>query len=154
MNKTRILLIISIAALISAVFWLDLTAYLTLDFFRQQQGILQAYVEQNFASAVAAYFLLYVAVTALNIPGAAIMTLAAGALFGLIAGTIIVSFASTIGATLAFLLSRFLLRDYVERRFGKIVERINAGIEKEGDGYTQEQIKEYDCWTMLLPEEY
>ena len=70
MNKTRVLVIILIIAAISAVFWLDLTAYLTLDFFRQQQDILQAYVEQNPGSAIAAYFLLYVAVTALNIPSA------------------------------------------------------------------------------------
>ncbi len=135
MNKTRILLVILLVAVISAVFWLDLTAYLTLDFFRKQQDILQAYVESNFGSAIAAYFLLYVAIAALNIPGATIMTLAAGALFGLLAGTVIVSFASTIGATLAFLLSRFLLRDYIERRFGKIVTRINTGIDKEGNYY-------------------
>jgi uncharacterized membrane protein YdjX (TVP38/TMEM64 family) len=135
MNKTRILLVILIVAVISAVFWLDLTAYLTLDFFRKQQDILQAYVESNFGSAIATYFLLYVAIAALNIPGATIMTLAAGALFGLLAGTVIVSFASTIGATLAFLLSRFLLRDYIERRFGKIVTRINTGIDKEGNYY-------------------
>jgi dihydrolipoamide dehydrogenase len=135
MNKTRVLLIVLVVVLISTVIWFDLTAYLTLDFFRAQQERLQDYVTQNFTVALAAYFLLYVAVTALNIPGAAVMTLAAGALFGLIAGTIIVSFASSIGATLAFLLSRFLLRDYVERRFEKVVERVNAGINKEGKYY-------------------
>jgi dihydrolipoamide dehydrogenase len=135
MNKTRILLIVLVVVLISTVFWFDLTAFLTLDFFRAQQERLQDYVTQNFTVALAAYFLLYVAVTALNIPGAAVMTLAAGALFGLIAGTIIVSFASSIGATLAFLLSRFLLRNYVERRFEKVVERVNAGINKEGKYY-------------------
>jgi dihydrolipoamide dehydrogenase len=135
MNRSRIILVIAVATSIAAVFWFDLTAYLTLDFFRQQQDNLQNYVEQNFTAAVAAYFMLYVVVAALNIPGAAVMTLAAGALFGLIAGTVIVSFASTIGATLAFLLSRFLLRDYVERRFGKTVARINTGIEKEGNYY-------------------
>ena len=74
-------------------------------------------------------------VTALNIPGAAVMTLIAGALFGLGTGTVVVSFASSIGATLAFLLSRFLLRNYVEKRFGKTAERINAGIDKDGAYY-------------------
>ncbi len=72
---------------------------------------------------IAAYFAIYVAVTALSLPGAAIMTLAGGALFGLLVGTLIVSFASSIGATLAFLVSRYILRDTVQRRFGSRLER-------------------------------
>ncbi len=135
MNRTRILLAVIIVAAIAAVFWFDLGQYLTLDFFHQQQDALQSRVDANLAGAIAAYFLLYISVAALNIPGAAVMTLVAGALFGLLVGTVVVSFASSIGATLAFLLSRFLLRDYVERRFGKIAARINAGIEKEGAYY-------------------
>jgi pyruvate/2-oxoglutarate dehydrogenase complex dihydrolipoamide dehydrogenase (E3) component/uncharacterized membrane protein YdjX (TVP38/TMEM64 family) len=75
---------------------------------------------------------LYIAVTALSLPGAAVMTLAGGALFGLWAGLLAVSFASTIGATLAFLAARFLLRGYVQNRFGDRLKRINEGIEKDG----------------------
>jgi len=135
MNKTRLLIVVLIVALIVAIVWLDVGQYLTLDFFRQQQDALQDYVGQHLIAAVGAFFLIYVLVTALNIPGAAVMTMVAGALFGLLPGTLIVSFASTIGATLAFALSRFLLRDYVERRFGNMTKRVNAGIEKEGAYY-------------------
>jgi uncharacterized membrane protein YdjX (TVP38/TMEM64 family) len=82
-----------------------------------------------------AFFVVYVAVTALSLPGAAIMTLAGGAVFGLLWGTVLVSFASSIGATLAFLASRFLLRDWVQARFGERLRAINAGVEKEGGFY-------------------
>jgi dihydrolipoamide dehydrogenase len=135
MNKARLLIVILIVVLIGAIFWLDLGQFLTLDFFREQQETLQNYVNQNLTAAIGIFFLLYVAVTALNIPGAAVMTMVGGALFGLLLGTFIVSFASSIGATLAFALSRFLLRDYVERRFSNIAKRVNAGIEKEGAYY-------------------
>jgi uncharacterized membrane protein YdjX (TVP38/TMEM64 family) len=85
--------------------------------------------------AIGGFFALYVLITALSIPGAAIMTLAAGAVFGLLMGTVIVSFASSLGATLAFLISRFLLRDYVERKFGPTAERLNRGVQTEGAYY-------------------
>jgi uncharacterized membrane protein YdjX (TVP38/TMEM64 family) len=81
------------------------------------------------------YFLIYVAVTALSIPGAAIMTLAGGALFGVLAGTLIVSFASTIGATLAFLASRYLFRDWVQTRFGDRLSGVNEGVARDGAFY-------------------
>ena len=87
------------------------------------------------AAAIAAFFAIYVGVTALSLPGAAIMTLAAGALFGLVTGTILVSFASTLGATLAFLASRFLFHDVVQRRFGSYLKKINEGVEKDGAFY-------------------
>ena len=135
MNKTKILLILLITAIIATGFWLDIGQYLTLAEFRERQDALQAFVDQHLVAAAAVYFLVYVTVAALNIPGALVMTLVAGALFGLLLGTIVVSFASTIGATLAFLLSRYLLRDYVERRFSRAAERINAGIRKEGAYY-------------------
>ncbi len=135
MNKTKILLIFLIIALIAGGAWLDIGQYLTLEEFRARQDSLQNLVDQNLVAAVLVYFLVYVTVAALNIPGAAVMTLVAGALFGLLLGTVVVSFASTIGATLAFLLSRFLLRDYVERRFSRAAKRINNGIKKEGAYY-------------------
>lgn len=135
MNRTRIILLLLIIALFAAGAWIDIGQYLTLEEFRARQDALQALVDQNLATAVLVYFLVYIAVAALNIPGAAVMTLVAGALFGLLVGTVVVSFASTIGATLAFLLSRYLLRDYVERRFSRAAERINNGIKREGAYY-------------------
>jgi uncharacterized membrane protein YdjX (TVP38/TMEM64 family) len=135
MNKTRLLVVLSLVVLGITIYWFDLGQYLTLDFFRSQQDRVQGFVAGQPMAAAAIFFALYVAVTAVNIPAATVMTLIAGALFGLIRGTAIVSFASTIGATLAFLLSRLLLRDYVERRFGTVVARANQGIAKDGAYY-------------------
>ena len=101
---------------------------------RNQASFDQHYAENPFLT-IAIFFAVYVAVTALSIPGAAIMTLAGGALFGLSTGLLIISFASTIGATLAFLFSRFLLRDYIQSKFSQQLESINKGIEKEGAFY-------------------
>ena len=118
-----------------AFFAFDLGRYLSLDYFRAQQAAIEAYVQHSPLRAGAVFFLIYVAVTGLSLPGAAIMTLVAGAVFGLLWGTLIVSFASSIGATLAFLVSRFLLRDWVQGRFGDKLSKINAGVEKEGAFY-------------------
>ncbi|MPM75767.1 hypothetical protein SDC9_122761 [bioreactor metagenome] len=81
------------------------------------------------------YFIIYVVATALSLPGAALLTLAGGAIFGLLWGTVIVSFASTLGATLAFLMSRFLLRDWVSQRFGQRLDAIDEGVKREGAFY-------------------
>jgi hypothetical protein len=89
----------------------------------------------NPLQTVAAFFVIYVATTGLSLPGAAILTLAAGAIFGLLLGTLIVSFASSIGATLAFLASRFVLRDAMQAKFGDKLKAINAGIDKDGAFY-------------------
>ena len=135
MNKTRLLVILGLVVLGVAAYWFDLGQYLTLDFFRAQQNRLLDFVADRPTAAGATFFTAYVTVAALNIPGATVMTLIAGALFGLTRGTVIVSFASTIGATLAFLLSRFLLRAYVERRFSTVADRVNQGIAKDGAYY-------------------
>ncbi len=135
MTKIRLLVAAIIAAIIAVIFTLGVDDYLTLATFRAQQAELQSFVAGNFAIAVAVFFFVYVTVTALSIPGAAVMTLIGGALFGLVAGTVIVSFASTLGATLAFTFARFLFRDTVERRFATTATRIAAGIEKDGAYY-------------------
>ena len=83
----------------------------------------------------AAYFAAYVAITGLSLPGAAIMTLAGGAVFGLLWGTVVVSFASTLGATVAFVVSRYVLRDGIQRRYGERLKTINAGVERDGGFY-------------------
>jgi len=135
MNKKKLLLLLSVALLLVGFFAFDLGQYLSLAFFKAQQARIDAYYQAQPLRTVGIYFAIYVAVTGLSLPGAAIMTLAAGAIFDLFWGTVIVSFASTIGATLAFLASRFLLRDAVQARFGDKLKAINAGIEKDGAFY-------------------
>ena len=135
MSSGKLLLLFAIAAAVGLFFALDLGHYLSLDWLKAQQAAIAAYRADHPLAAVAAYFALYVAVTALSLPGAALMTLAGGAVFGLLWGTLIVSFASSIGATLAFLASRFLLRDWVMARFGRRLAAIDAGVRKEGAFY-------------------
>jgi pyruvate/2-oxoglutarate dehydrogenase complex dihydrolipoamide dehydrogenase (E3) component/uncharacterized membrane protein YdjX (TVP38/TMEM64 family) len=124
-----------LAALIVAYFVFDLGQYLTLEGIKALAADLSAFQERNAVLVIAGFFLAYVAVTGASLPGAALMTLAAGALFGLVGGTIIVSFASTLGATLSFLSSRYVLRDTMEARFGERLKAINAGLERDGPFY-------------------
>ncbi|NRA43458.1 MAG: TVP38/TMEM64 family protein [Oligoflexales bacterium] len=131
----KVIVICVVAVALFSFFYFDLGKYLTLGYLKEQRESLQAYIEQNTLSAVLTYMGVYIAVTALSVPGAAVMTLAGGALFGLVMGTIMVSFASTIGATLAFLTARFLLRDWVQEKFGDKLEKINKGVEAEGAFY-------------------
>lgn len=135
MTKSRIALLALIAALVAGFFILDLGQYLTLDYIKSQQAQLDGLVAAQPLVIAAAYFLIYVLVTAVSLPGAAIMTLAAGAMFGLWWGLLLVSFASTIGATLAMLVARFILRDQVSRRFERQINGINKGVEREGAFY-------------------
>jgi pyruvate/2-oxoglutarate dehydrogenase complex dihydrolipoamide dehydrogenase (E3) component/uncharacterized membrane protein YdjX (TVP38/TMEM64 family) len=131
----RLPIILLIAAAIIAWFQFDLGQYLTLDALKARQGDIAALYAANPAVVIGGYFAAYVALTALSFPGAAIMTLAGGAIFGLGLGLLIVSFASTIGATLAFLTSRYLLRDWVQGKFGARLAAINAGMERDGAFY-------------------
>ena len=152
MSRSRLLIIIALAILLGIGFWFDIHQFLTLDNFRARQAVTDSWVAANPVLAALSFFGIYVAVTAVNIPGAAIMTLIAGALFGLTQGTLIVSFASTIGATLAFLLSRYLLRDFMEHRFGAAIKRINRGIDAEGPYYlfTLRLIPAFPFWMINL----
>ena len=135
MSKGKLAVLVLIAALAAAFFVFDLKQYVSLAYFESQRAALQARVEAQPLATAAAFFAVYVAVTGLSLPGAAILTLVAGALFGLLWGTFIVSFASSIGATLAFLAARFVLRDWVQGRFGEKLRPINAGVEREGAFY-------------------
>ena len=131
MSRSKILLIVSLALLVGLFFIFDLGQYLTLDYLKSSQaGFAELYAREPWL-VIAVYFGIYVAVTALSLPGAAIMTLAGGVLVG----TLIVSFASSIGATLAFLVSRYVLRDTVQARFGNRLKEINKGVEKDGAFY-------------------
>jgi pyruvate/2-oxoglutarate dehydrogenase complex dihydrolipoamide dehydrogenase (E3) component/uncharacterized membrane protein YdjX (TVP38/TMEM64 family) len=134
-NPRKVLLLIALALGISAFFFFDLGRFLSLDYLKQSQASFAELYASEPLKVAGAYFLIYVAATALSLPGAAIITLAGGAIFGLLWGTVIVSFASSIGATLAFLVSRFVLRSTVEDKFGKRLTEINRGVEKDGAFY-------------------
>ena len=135
MNKKKLGLFVLIAALVVSYFLFDLGRFFSLDYFKGQHAAIEAYRAAHPWATAGMFFAIYVAVTALSFPGAAVLTLVAGAIFGLLTGLVIVSFASSIGATLAFLASRFLLRDWVQQRFGDRLKAINAGVEKEGGFY-------------------
>jgi len=134
-RRSKIIIIVVIAVLVALFFAFDLQRYLTLGELKARQEAFSAYYAAHRLLTLGLYFLLYVAVTALSLPGATVMTLAGGALFGFWTALLVVSFASTIGATLAFLASRFLLRDWVQKKFGDRLRAVNAGVEKEGAFY-------------------
>ena len=135
MNTSRLLLLAVIATAIAAFFFFDGQQYLTLDRLKAQQATIAAFRDSHALAAIAIYGLIYIAVTGLSLPGATLLTLAGGALFGLLWGTVIVSFASTIGATLAFLAARFLFRDSLLARFGDRLKAIDDGIARDGAFY-------------------
>ena len=135
MKVGRVALILVVAAAIAAFYALDLARYFRLDYLKLQQAAIDAYLQAHPLNTGLLFFSIYVAVTALSLPVAAIMTLAAGAIFGFLWGTLIVSFAASIGATLAFLASRFLFRDLILRKFGDKLRAIDAGVNREGGFY-------------------
>jgi len=135
MNRSKIVVVAALVALIGVFFALGGHRYLSFDNIKAQQASVQALFGSHPWTTAALFFLAYVAVTGLSLPGAALMTLIAGAIFGLLWGTLIVSFASSAGATLAFVVSRFLLRDWVQTRFGQALRAINDGVAREGGFY-------------------
>ena len=135
MSRTRILVVVAALAVAALIVYFDLHRLLTLETINREQAAVAAQVAAQPLLAAALFFGLYVAVTAVSLPGAALMTVAAGALFGFWWGVILVSFASSIGATLAMLVARFVLQEQVQRRFGRHLSTVNAGMEKEGAFY-------------------
>ncbi|APV49527.1 pyridine nucleotide-disulfide oxidoreductase [Betaproteobacteria bacterium GR16-43] len=135
MKAGKIVVLIVLLAGIGAFFAFDLKQYFSIEYFQQQRATLEAYRDAHPLQMAGAFFAVYVLVTGLSLPGAAILTLVAGALFGLVWGVVIVSFASTLGATTAFLASRYLLRDWVQAKFGEKLKTINDGVEREGAFY-------------------
>jgi pyruvate/2-oxoglutarate dehydrogenase complex dihydrolipoamide dehydrogenase (E3) component/uncharacterized membrane protein YdjX (TVP38/TMEM64 family) len=135
LSTRKLAVVAAVAVLVTLYFALDLGRFFSLDALKAQQASIEAYRAANPWLAAAIFFAAYVAVTALSLPGAAIMTLAGGAVFGLLWGLVLVSFASSLGATLAFLASRFLLRDWVKARFGPRLAAIDRGVEKDGGFY-------------------
>jgi len=133
--KTKILLACVVLGLIAAFFIFDLNQYFNLEYLKEQRANLQELNADKPFLIAAAFFLAYVVITALALPAALLLTVSAGAIFGFIKGTLIVSFASTIGATIAFLLTRYLFHDSIQAKFGDRLETINKGIEREGAFY-------------------
>lgn len=135
MDKKKLIVLAVIAGLVAAWIGFGGSEYLDFATIKNKQAEWLALYQDNPVKVIAVYFLVYVLVTGLSLPGAAVMTLLAGALFGVAMGTLIVSFASSIGATVAFLVARYLARDLVQERFAAQLATINRGVEKEGAFY-------------------
>ena len=136
MSKKQITLIITLISLICIFWFAGFGKYFTFEYLKEQQQFFKDYYALHPTKTIIGFFMIYVTITALAfIPGAAIMTLLAGVLFKTILGTIIVSFASSIGAVLAFLFSRYILQDFVKNKFSKTISKIDQGVEKEGKFY-------------------
>jgi len=134
MKDKRILLVL-LALLVLLFFVFDLGQFFSFEYLKAKQAELDAVYRRSPVTTMVVYFVLYVVIAAMSLPGAAILTLAGGAVFGLLTGTILVSFASSIGATLAFLASRFIFRDMIEQRFGDKLKTFNENIDKDGPFY-------------------
>src|SRR5260221_313617 len=132
---TRLLVLLLIAAALVAFFASGAHRYFSFENLKAQQASLEASYHAHPVKVAAVFFLLYVTVTSLSVPGAAVLTLVAGAIFGLLVGALLVSFASALGATIAFLASRFVLRDWVRARYATQLQRIDRGVAKEGALY-------------------
>ncbi len=135
MDRKKLILLAVVVAFIAVFWFFDFARFFNFEYIKSQQQALAAQVAQAPVLSAALFFLIYVVVTALSLPGAVILTLLGGALFGLWQGLLLVSFASSIGATLAFLVSRYLLRDTVKSRFGRQLGPIDEGIARDGPFY-------------------
>jgi len=131
----KIILLGLLGVIVLIFFHFDLDQYLTLEYVKTQQQIIDRYYAENRVLALLGFFVLYVVITGVSLPGATVLTLAGGAVFGLTTGLILISFASTIGASIAFLVSRYLFRDAVQTRFGTSLKAINDGIDRDGPFY-------------------
>lgn len=134
-NAGRVVIAAVIAVAIGAFLYFDLGQYLSLDALKQNRDQLLAFTESNYAVSVGIFILTYIVVTGLSLPGAVILTLAGGFVFGGVIGTLFVNLGATTGATLAFLAARYLLRDWVEQKFGRWIEPVQQGFAKNAFSY-------------------
>ena len=135
MNPKKVLLLVIITAAILGFYFFDLGQYLNLAYLKDKQAAMDAYYAANPFKTASIFFVVYIIVTALSLPGAAILTLTAGAIFGLLWGTVLSSFASSMGGTLAFLASRYLFKDFIQQRFAEKLVKINKGVHEDGAFY-------------------
>ena len=135
MKRNQIILLVVAVVAIALFFFFDLHQVVTLENAQAQRESVLAFYGENPIIMIVGFAMIYIAVTGLSLPGAAILTLVAGAIFDLLVGVVLVSFASTIGASLAFLLARYLFHDFVQGRFSKYLRPINDGVEKDGAFY-------------------
>lgn len=133
--KTKLILVAVILAVIAAFVVFDLGQYLNLEYLKSQKDSLNELYKNNPVLISAIFFLVYVMVAAFNLPAAGLLTVAAGAILGFWNGLFVVSFASSIGATIAFLMTRYLFHDAIQSKFGERLKTINSGIEREGAFY-------------------
>jgi uncharacterized membrane protein YdjX (TVP38/TMEM64 family) len=155
MNKkifNKIIILASVIAVIVAFKLLHLGDYFTLAYIKESQRKFEILYAEHRLTVIAVYMFIYILVTSLSLPGAVVMTLAGGALFGLFTGTVVISFASTIGATIACAVSRFILRDWVQGKFGDKLKTVNEGVEREGAFYlfTLRLIPVFPFWLINL----
>lgn len=135
MNRKKIIILVFAALLIGLFFYFDLKKYLTLSSLKANLDVLTEFHEQHWFITVSVFVMVYIIQTALSLPGAAVLTIAAGAVFGAIVGTVYVNIGATTGATLAFLASRYLFRDFIQAKFGARIEKINRELELRGLNY-------------------
>lgn len=135
LSAGKIAVVLAIGVAVAAFFYFDLSRFLSLQGLKDNRDDLLSFTETHFAVAAALFVLVYVAVTGLSLPGAVILTLAGGFLFGVVWGTLFVNLGATTGATLAFLASRYLLRDWVERKFGKWLGPVQQGFAQNAFSY-------------------
>ncbi len=135
MNVKKLVILAFAALLIGLFFYFDLGRYLTLSSLKANRDALIEYYEQHKFITVSVFVLVYIIQTALSLPGATVLTLAAGAVFGAVAGTAYVNIGATVGATLAFLVARYLFRDFIQNKFGTRIEKINRELESRGFNY-------------------
>lgn len=131
----KIAILLGVGTAVGLFFYFDLGQFLSLEALKQHRDQLLAFTEANYAAAVGLFILAYIVVTGLSLPGAVILTLAGGFLFGSVLGTLFVNLGATTGATLAFLAARYLLRDWVERKFGKWLEPVQQGFAENAFNY-------------------
>jgi uncharacterized membrane protein YdjX (TVP38/TMEM64 family) len=151
-NLKKIIVVAAVAGIIVSFRIFHLGEYLTLSYIKESQERFAALYSGHTVAVIAAYMAVYILVTSVSLPGAAILTVAGGALFGLITGTVVVSCSSAIGATLACAVSRFALRDWVQGKFGDRLNTVNKGITREGPFYlfTLRLIPVFPFWLINL----
>ena len=135
MNKQKLAIAASVVILIALFFVFDLGKYLTLESLKANRDALTTFYQKNRIVMAAAFITVYIIQTALSLPGAAVLSLAAGAVFGAVMGTLYVNIGATVGATLAFLVARYLFHDVIQNKFGSRLEKINKELEAQGFNY-------------------